>query len=56
MKWPQHYDGKGGEGEICKRFGIEMIPVMWLINKQGLLVHTNPRGRVAEEVEKLLAE
>ncbi|MEZ0387637.1 MAG: TlpA family protein disulfide reductase [Verrucomicrobium sp.] len=56
IKWPQHLDGKGSEGEICKRFGIEMIPVMWLLNKKGHLVQTNARGRVESEVERLLAE
>ncbi|WP_051946632.1 TlpA disulfide reductase family protein [Verrucomicrobium sp. BvORR106] len=56
LKWPQHFDGKGGDGELCKRFGIQMIPVMWLINKQGLLVQTNARGKVESEVERLLAE
>ena len=56
MTWPQFFDGKGWQNEISSRFGIQSIPAMWLINKKGLLVSTNARPKLQEQVEKLLAE
>jgi thiol-disulfide isomerase/thioredoxin len=56
MTWPQFFDGKGWQNEISSRFGIQSIPAMWLINKKGMLVSTNARPKLKEQVEKLLAE
>ena len=56
MTWPQFFDGKGWQNEISSRFGIQSIPAMWLINKKGMLVSTNARPKLQEQVEKLLAE
>ncbi|MFZ9920888.1 MAG: TlpA family protein disulfide reductase [Terrimicrobiaceae bacterium] len=56
MAWPQYFDGKGWQNDISSRFGIQSIPAMWLVNKKGMLVSTNARGNLADEVEKLLAE
>lgn len=54
MTWPQYFDGKGWENAISHKNGIESIPAMWLINKQGQVVSTDARGDLAAEVEKLL--
>ncbi|MEI6536588.1 MAG: TlpA disulfide reductase family protein, partial [Verrucomicrobiaceae bacterium] len=56
MSWAQYFDGKGWGNEISTRFGIKSIPAMWLVNKKGLVVSTNARGKLEAEVEKLLAE
>ncbi|HBJ87577.1 MAG TPA: hypothetical protein DDZ88_27715 [Verrucomicrobiales bacterium] len=56
MPWPQYFDGKGWDNEISSRFGINSIPAMWLVDKEGKLVSTNVRGRLEAEVEKLLAK
>ena len=56
MAWPQYFDGKGWQNEISSRFGIQSIPAMWLVDKKGMLVSTNARGDLEDEVEKLLAE
>jgi thiol-disulfide isomerase/thioredoxin len=56
MAWPQYFDGKGWQNEISSRFGIQSIPAMWLVNKKGILVSTNARKNLQDEVEKLLAE
>ena len=56
MTWPQFFDGKGWQNEISSRFGIQSIPAMWLINKKGMLVSTNARPKLKDQVEKLLAE
>ena len=56
MKWPQYFDGKGWENDMSRRFGIQSIPAMWLLNKKGMLVSTEVRGKLEEMVEKELNE
>ena len=56
MTWEQYFDGKGWENQIAGKFGIHSIPAMWLVNKKGMVVSTNARGQLEEEVTKLLAE
>ncbi len=57
MTWPQYFDGKGWDNDISRRFGIEAIPAMWLLDKTGKIRSTEARGpELAKQVEKLLAE
>ena len=56
MEWPQYFDGKGWQNEISTKYGIESIPAMWLLNKKGMVVSTDARGGLEEQVTKLLAE
>ena len=54
MVWPQYFDGKGWDNLIAKKNGIQSIPAMWLVDKEGKLVSTDARADLAEQVEKLL--
>ncbi|MDI1311484.1 TlpA disulfide reductase family protein [Prosthecobacter sp.] len=56
MEWPQYFDGKGWKNEISTKYGITSIPAMWLLNKKGMVVSTDARGGLEEQVAKLLAE
>jgi thiol-disulfide isomerase/thioredoxin len=56
MTWPQYFDGKGWQNKYAKEFGINSIPSMWLVDKQGKLRDLEARGGLDEKVEKLLAE
>jgi thiol-disulfide isomerase/thioredoxin len=56
MAWPQYYDGKGWENAFGKRFGIQGIPTMWLIDKKGVLRDLNAREELESKAAKLLAE
>lgn len=56
IEWPQFYDPKGGEHRFAKQFGIEEIPVMWLLDKSGKLRDIDATENLREKVEKLLAE
>lgn len=53
VPWPQYFDQTK---EISQRFGIEEIPTMWLLNKQGFVVNLNAREDLPANVEKLLAQ
>jgi peroxiredoxin len=56
VPWPQYFDGKGWQNKYGQQFGINSIPAMWLVDKNGNLRDTNARGDLAGKVEKLLAE
>ena len=59
MAWPQYFDGKGWENEISRRYGIQSIPTMWLVDKKGFVRFTDVGSRgdnLTVQVKKLLAE
>ncbi len=56
MAWPQYFDGTGWENGIVRKYEIEGIPTMWLIDKKGNLRNLNGRVALRSKVEKLLAE
>lgn len=55
MTWPQYFDGKGWKNELSSKYGINSIPAMWLVDRKGMVVSTNARGKLEELVEKYLA-
>jgi thiol-disulfide isomerase/thioredoxin len=56
MAWPQFFDGKSWQSVFAQQYGIQGIPSMWLVNKEGKLVDLAARDGLAAKVEKLLAE
>ncbi|MCC7375239.1 MAG: TlpA family protein disulfide reductase [Verrucomicrobiales bacterium] len=56
MTWPQFFDGKGWTNEISRSFGIDSIPAMWLVDKNGVLRDQNARDGLESKVAKLLEE
>ena len=56
IAWPQFFDGRGWENEIVRRFHVDGIPAMWLLNKDGMIVDTDASGHLEEKVTKLLEE
>ncbi len=56
VSWPQHFDGKGFETPLIRRFGINGIPTQWLLDKKGLLRDANAQGTLAQKIPELLAE
>jgi thiol-disulfide isomerase/thioredoxin len=56
MTWPQYFDGAGWANKYGKQFGINSIPAMWLVDKQGNLRDVNAREGLEARVTKLLAE
>ena len=53
ITWPQYFDENK---KVSQRFGIEGIPTMWLLNKQGMIANLDARTDLAGSVEKLLAQ
>ncbi len=56
MPWPQHYDGKGWKNELAVKYGINAVPAMFLLGKDGRIASTEARGpKLEAEVKRLLA-
>ena len=54
MVWPQYFDGNGWDNAVSKSFGIDSIPAMWLVGKDGKLITKDAREDLAGQVEKAL--
>lgn len=54
MTWPQYFDGKGQENAVARRYGIDGIPVMWLLGPDGKVANFSPREDLENSIEKLL--
>lgn len=55
MPWIHYFDGKGWENEVGPAYGIQSIPAMYLLDKEGKVVSTELRdGKLEEELKKLL--
>lgn len=57
VQWPQFFDGKSWENPFARRFGVETLPTLWLVDKQGhvAILGAEP-AKLVEELEKLLAQ
>ena len=53
LSWTQVFDEKQ---PLAKKYGIEAIPTMYLIDQEGKLVTTEARGKLEELLPKLLGE
>jgi thiol-disulfide isomerase/thioredoxin len=56
MAWPQFFDGEGWSNKFTQEFGINAIPAMWLVDKQGRLRDLEAREDLANKIAKLLGE
>jgi peroxiredoxin len=52
MPWPQYFDGKGWGSEIGQYYGVNSIPEMWVVGKDGTVVSCKAQGKLEEKVVK----
>ncbi len=50
MTWRQYFDGLGWGNKIGKAYGIQAIPAMYLLDKDGKVITNNARGGRLEEI------
>jgi|Deesub1362B_J571_1020462.scaffolds.fasta_scaffold00174_31 thiol-disulfide isomerase/thioredoxin len=55
LPWPQHWDGKGYDGELVRLFRVEAIPTLYLVD-QGGRIRGKWLGLVEEEVRQKIEE
>ncbi len=56
INWPVAFDGKSWAGELVRSFGINALPTVWLLDKQGRLRSLNALEGTADQVRQLLRE
>ncbi len=56
MVWPQYFDGKGFDNEIVLRYGIDQIPTMWLVGKDGKIITLDAEVDLPGNIKKALAK
>jgi thiol-disulfide isomerase/thioredoxin len=56
MAWPQYFDGGGWDNKLAKKYGVNSIPMTYLLNRHGIIIGKGLRGAgLAEAVPKALA-
>jgi thiol-disulfide isomerase/thioredoxin len=50
IDWPQLWDGRGFEGAMARRFGVEAVPRSFLFDRRGRLVAADLDGEALEAV------
>ena len=56
LKWPTHFDGRGWQGELIRSLGINALPTVWVLDRQGRLLTLNARGDEADTIRRALVE
>jgi thiol-disulfide isomerase/thioredoxin len=54
VDWPQYYQGKGWESDFSMSWGVNSIPQLFIVDKQGRLHSTEARGQLDELIPELL--
>jgi len=52
--WPTAFDGQGWQNAIARKFGINTLPTLWLIDRKGNLASLNARDSYQLKVNELL--
>ena len=56
MTWPQYFDGLQWQNRLAVRYGINSIPMNYLLNRYGIIIGKDLRGSaLSEAVVKALA-
>ena len=56
LPWPQYYDSAGPQSSVAKTYGIEGIPVVWLVDRGGELRYLDARQDQEQKIKSLLKE
>jgi thiol-disulfide isomerase/thioredoxin len=56
IPWPQYFDGKEYDNQMAVQFGINSIPALFLIDKQGVLRDTKAASGLEDKIGNLLSE
>jgi thiol-disulfide isomerase/thioredoxin len=54
MPWPQYFDGAGWDNKFGQNYGINSIPTMWLVGKDGNVAHLNARSDLEQKIAQLI--
>jgi hypothetical protein len=54
LLWPTAFDGQGWQNAIARKFGINTLPTLWLIDRRGNLAFLNARDDYQLKINGLL--
>jgi hypothetical protein len=54
--WPTHFDGMGWHSRVARSFGINALPSVWILDKNGILRTINARSSYETWIRQLLRE
>lgn len=52
--WPTAFDGEGWQNAIARKYGINTLPTLWLVDRRGNLAYLNAREDYEHRVNELL--
>ncbi len=56
LRWPTQCDGRGWKSELVRSLGINALPTVWVLDREGKLLDLNARGeQAAVLIRKALA-
>jgi thiol-disulfide isomerase/thioredoxin len=56
MAWPQYFDGQGWDNKLAKKYGVNSIPMDYLLDRHGIIIGKELRGEeLGQAVTKALA-
>jgi len=56
ITWPQYYQGKGWDSDFSKSWGINSIPCVFIVDREGKLSSIEARGKLDTMIPELLGE
>ncbi|MBI5801223.1 MAG: TlpA family protein disulfide reductase [Verrucomicrobia bacterium] len=56
LKWPQHFEGRGGDAPNLRRYDVKHFPTMWLVDKQGIIRDVTGAVALNDKVSRLVRE
>jgi len=57
MSWPQYFDGKGWGSKLGQKYGINSVPMTFLLDQEGKVVAKGLRGSsLDEQLAKMLGQ
>jgi len=54
INWPTAFDGKGWQNSVARQCGINSVPTLWLIDRQGRLRYLNARDNYQLIISELM--
>ena len=56
IAWPVVFDGDGWVTDLAGKLGIEEIPVMWLIDRKGIIRDVKAHEKLPQAIDALMSE
>jgi thiol-disulfide isomerase/thioredoxin len=44
VAWPQYFDGQGWDNKLAKKYGVQSIPMNYLLDRNGIILGKSLRG------------